>query len=110
VLGVTGVALATGKQLNAVPRESSEVELHGVCMTRPRCVGCRSCEYSCAEENGLPAPPDDIEPIRKTDEVYRTLSMSIIPQKPGLFESPVHALQRSSLRRSLPHPGDAQDQ
>jgi Fe-S-cluster-containing dehydrogenase component len=73
VLGVTGVALATGKQLNAVPRESSEVELHGVLYDSTRCVGCRSCEYSCAEENGLPAPPDDIEPIRKTDEVYRTV-------------------------------------
>ncbi len=73
VLGLTGAALATGKQLNAAPEVKDPVEFKGILYDITRCVGCRSCEYSCAEENHLPPPPDDVEGIRHTDEVYRTV-------------------------------------
>lgn len=74
VLGVTGVALATGKPLVAAEKtKSSSTEMYGILYDSTRCMGCRSCEYSCAEENGLPAPPDDVPPIRVTDENHRTV-------------------------------------
>lgn len=74
VLGVTGFALATGKPLNAAEKnQSAAIEMCGVLYDSTRCMGCRSCEYACADENGLPAPPDDVEPVRATDETYRTV-------------------------------------
>src|SRR5512140_1927104 len=27
-----------------------------------RCIGCRGCEFACAEANGLPQPDPDLEP------------------------------------------------
>jgi formate dehydrogenase iron-sulfur subunit len=75
VLGVTGAALATGTTLNARPGSlpEDEVEFSGILYDVTRCAGCRSCEYECATANGLPEPPDDVEPIRKTDEMHRTV-------------------------------------
>jgi len=73
VLGVTGTALATGTQLNASPLTQPDKEFCGVLYDMYRCVGCRSCEYECATANNLPEPPDDIEPVRKTDDKHRTV-------------------------------------
>jgi Fe-S-cluster-containing dehydrogenase component len=74
VIGVTGAALATGNELKAAPAvESDPVEFKAILYDISRCAGCRSCEYSCAEENHLPPPPDDVSGHRNTDEVYRTV-------------------------------------
>lgn len=73
VLGVTGAALATGSELQASPGGGNPVEFKAILYDSSRCVGCRSCEYSCAEENKLPDPPDDVEGIRTTDELHRTV-------------------------------------
>ena len=73
VLGVTGFALASGKPLNAAKTEQDPVEFYGILYDATRCMGCRSCEYVCAEENGLPAPPDEVQGIRTTDESHRTV-------------------------------------
>jgi len=34
----------------------------GVLVDTTRCIGCRSCEFACAEANGLPEPAADVEP------------------------------------------------
>lgn len=73
VLGVTGVALASGKALNASPKETSNPEFRGILYDATRCMGCRTCEYECATANGLPQPPDDVTGIRTTDELHRTV-------------------------------------
>jgi Fe-S-cluster-containing dehydrogenase component len=75
VLGVTGVSLAIGKELGATPKNESEVEFFGVLYDSTRCVGCQSCEFACAEANGLPEPEDypEVGVIRKTNENRRTV-------------------------------------
>ncbi len=75
VLGVTGVALALGKELKSSPRGEKEIEFSGILYDSTRCAGCQTCEISCAEANGLPAPVDSIEAgvVRKTDESHRTV-------------------------------------
>jgi formate dehydrogenase iron-sulfur subunit len=74
-LGVTGVVLATGKDLKAEDGGKGEVEFSGILYDSTRCAGCQTCESSCAEANGLPAPTDGIEAgvVRKTDEAHRTV-------------------------------------
>lgn len=75
VLGLTGVSLAIGKQLNATTKFESDVEFHGILYDSARCVGCQSCEFACAEANGLPEPKDSPEPgvVRETDETRRSV-------------------------------------
>jgi len=75
VLGLTGVSLAVGKQLNATPKIESDIEFHGILYDVSRCEGCQSCEYACAEANGLPEPKDSPEPgvVRETNETSRTV-------------------------------------
>ena len=34
----------------------------GVLVDTTRCIGCRSCEFACAEANGYPEPDPDVEP------------------------------------------------
>jgi formate dehydrogenase iron-sulfur subunit len=91
VLGVTGAALATGTQLNATPKNTADKEFYGVLHDMFRCVGCRSCEYECASANNLPDPPDDIEPIRKTNEKNRTVINEHNTSK-GVFYSKVQCM------------------
>jgi len=75
VLGVTGASLAAGKGLNAAPKPDKNIEFYGILYDSTRCAGCQTCEASCAEANGLPAPVDAIEAgvVRKTDETHRTV-------------------------------------
>jgi Fe-S-cluster-containing dehydrogenase component len=91
VLGVTGAALATGTQLNASPKTQPEKEFYGVLYDSYRCVGCRNCEYECASANGLPEPPDDFEPSRKTDDKHRTVVNEYNTSK-GVFYSKVQCM------------------
>jgi formate dehydrogenase iron-sulfur subunit len=75
VLGVTGVALAFGKDGKAMPENDDSIEFSGILYDSTRCAGCQTCESACAEANGLPAPTATIEAgvIRKTDESHRTV-------------------------------------
>lgn len=61
--------------ISAIPAsigEASEVkatggeEFVGILVDTTKCIGCRTCEYSCAEANGLP-PPDGGDGVRSTD-------------------------------------------
>lgn len=77
VLGLTGVSIAAGTQLNASPKPGKEtqVEFYGILVDTTRCEGCQSCEFACAEANGLPEPQDSPVPgeIRKLDETRRSV-------------------------------------
>lgn len=77
-LGLTGVALGTGKQLGAAPAEGVEDdEFYGILYDSTWCAGCQGCEIACAEANGLPEVPlEDVPEVgkkRKTDETRRTV-------------------------------------
>ena len=74
-LGVTGVTLAIGSESKAIPKPESKIEFSGVLYDSTRCVGCQTCESSCAEANGLPAPEGTPQAgiVRKTDEKHRTV-------------------------------------
>ncbi|MBE0650434.1 MAG: 4Fe-4S dicluster domain-containing protein [Bacteroidales bacterium] len=77
VLGATGASVALGTSLKAAPRkqEEKEVEFYGVLYDSTRCVGCQTCEFSCAEAHGLPEPSGAPEAgvIRKINEKNRTV-------------------------------------
>lgn len=75
ILSVTGASLALGNKLKAAPKSGTNIEFSGVLYDSTRCVGCQTCESSCAEANGLPAPEGTPEAgtIRKTDEKHRTV-------------------------------------
>ena len=75
VLGVTGATLAVGKNAKAKPADEEVKEFKAILYDSTRCVGCQSCEFSCAEANNLPEPTDYPEAgkIRKTDETRRTV-------------------------------------
>lgn len=72
-LGLTGLALAVGKESKAAGMPGHEEEFMGILYDSTLCVGCQSCEFACAEANGLPEPADYPEPgiIRKLDENRR---------------------------------------
>jgi formate dehydrogenase iron-sulfur subunit len=75
VLGVTGAALALGKDMKAATPAAGNIEFSGILYDSTRCAGCQTCESACAEANGLPAPEGTLEAgvIRKTDEAHRTV-------------------------------------
>jgi formate dehydrogenase iron-sulfur subunit len=87
ILGVTGAALATGKDLKAVPKPKASIEFSGILYDSTRCVGCQTCESSCSETNNLPAPEGTPTPgiIRKTDEKHRTVVNSFNTSKGEAF-------------------------
>jgi Fe-S-cluster-containing dehydrogenase component len=57
VVGATALFGGVAKAEEQVP----DPEFLGVLVDTTLCMGCRSCEYACAEANGLPEPPDDNE-------------------------------------------------
>lgn len=65
----------------------SGVEFHGILYDSNKCIGCQSCEFACAEANGLPAPTDVVEPgvLRKTSETQRCVINSIPTAKGDVF-------------------------
>ena len=75
VIGVTGATLALGKDTNANQKTGNEIEFKGILYDSTRCVGCQTCEFSCAEANNLPEPTDfpEVGVVRKTDETRRTV-------------------------------------
>jgi formate dehydrogenase iron-sulfur subunit len=46
VLGITGASLAVGNELQATPKNESEIEFYGILYDSTRCVGCQSCEFA----------------------------------------------------------------
>jgi len=75
VMGITGISLTIGTELNASPKIKSDKEFKGVLYDSTRCKGCRGCEYDCADANNLaePIPAKDIKGLRKPDETRRTV-------------------------------------
>jgi formate dehydrogenase iron-sulfur subunit len=75
VLGVTGAALAIGREVKAAPAGNGEIDFRGILYDSARCKGCHGCEYDCADANGLPVPEpvkDDLI-LRSTGETRRTV-------------------------------------
>lgn len=59
---VTGGAAAVACPARAeAPRRGNDDPV-GVLVDTTRCIGCRMCEFACAEANGLPEPDPAIEP------------------------------------------------
>ena len=85
--GATGAALALGRKLKASPEPASNVEFSGILYDSTRCLGCQTCEISCAEANGLPEPVGTIEAgvVRKIDEAHRTVVNSFNTSKGEIF-------------------------
>jgi formate dehydrogenase iron-sulfur subunit len=75
VIGVTGATLATGKEIKASQIQKDKIEFSGVLYDSTKCVGCQTCETSCAEANGLPVPAETMQvgTLRKMDETRRTV-------------------------------------
>jgi formate dehydrogenase iron-sulfur subunit len=75
VLGVTGVSLAIGNELKAKPKKEESIEFSGVLYDSTLCVGCQTCETSCAEAHGLPDPVGvpDASVVRQADDKHRTV-------------------------------------
>ena len=75
VLGATGMLFASGKKASASSSETEISEFNAILYDSTRCGGCQTCEYSCAEANGLPDPTDEIKAgvTRNMDEQHRTV-------------------------------------
>jgi len=75
ILGVAGLSLTFGKGAFAKSKNGSPVEFKGILYDSTRCVGCQTCEFSCAEANHLPEPTDSPEAgiVRKLDETRRSV-------------------------------------
>ena len=82
-LGATGLTFAVGNSAAANPVDPEEVEFCGFLYDSARCIGCQSCEYACAEANGLPEPEDypDPEVLRTTSVKSRTVINSFNTDK-----------------------------
>jgi formate dehydrogenase iron-sulfur subunit len=74
-LGVTGASLVAGRKISAAPPGENNIEFNAILYDSTLCVGCQTCEGSCAEANGLPAPAGIPDPatLRNTDEKHRTV-------------------------------------
>jgi len=57
-LGLMGATALVSDEAIAAPDEESE-EFVGMLSDTTLCVGCRNCEFACADANGLPEPMDD---------------------------------------------------
>lgn len=75
-MGATGLMLAAGaKSAKGAGAPAEKVEFNAILYDSTRCGGCQTCEYSCAEANGLPDPTDEIKAgvVRNTSEQQRTV-------------------------------------
>ena len=62
-LCVAGGSVLVGKRLQAqeIERPADGSEPMAVLVDTTMCAGCRACEVACAEANGLPEPPDEVD-------------------------------------------------
>lgn len=86
-LGIAGVTMAIGKDLKAAKTDDSKTEFYGVLYDSTRCVGCQTCEVSCAEANNLPESSDELVAgvVRNTSESRRTVINSFNTSKGEVF-------------------------
>jgi formate dehydrogenase iron-sulfur subunit len=84
---VTGVSLAAGNRILASPKNENNIEFSSVLYDSTKCAGCQTCESSCAEANGLPAPvgTPTAGVTRKTDESHRTVVNAFSTSKGEAF-------------------------
>lgn len=72
VLGSAGVVSVVGSEQEKAFAASGDEQ--GLLIDLTSCMGCRTCEYVCAEANGLPEPPADVEgTVRPTSETQWTV-------------------------------------
>lgn len=76
-LCLAGVAGASTLGIDqAVTSDGRQREPCGVLVDTTRCIGCRNCEFACAEANGLPRPDpnsDVLDKERPTSEIQWTV-------------------------------------
>jgi len=77
LVGAVGATAVTGQNRAAASEIKSYDDTYAVLHDLTYCVGCRSCEAACAEQNGLPEPEDDDRildsMVRKTSETQFTV-------------------------------------
>ena len=85
--GVAGLTLISGSSSGAPASAKDTVEFRGMLYDSTRCVGCRTCEESCAKAHDLPVPQDEMTTgvIRKTSESQRTVVNSYNTSKGEIF-------------------------
>jgi Fe-S-cluster-containing dehydrogenase component len=88
-----GIAAGTA----AAPRTAAAQEVGGaagtddpvgVLVDTTRCIGCRSCEFACAEANGLPEPDESLEP---TPERQTSTTQWTVVQAHQIADRPIFA-------------------
>jgi formate dehydrogenase iron-sulfur subunit len=86
-IGVAGLTLAAGKSFAAGTTGNDPIEFRGVLYDATRCVGCRTCEETCAKAHDLPVPQDEMVAgvVRKTSEIQRTVVNSYKTSKGEIF-------------------------
>ncbi len=67
VLGLTAGAVALTRPRAAQATTPATDDPVGVLVDTTRCIGCRMCEFACAEANGLPEPDAATEPSPDRD-------------------------------------------
>ncbi|WP_319501559.1 4Fe-4S dicluster domain-containing protein [uncultured Draconibacterium sp.] len=74
-LGITGATFVFGKDAPAKPADKEVTEFKAILYDSTKCIGCQTCEFSCAEAHNLPEPEDypEMGVVRKTDETRRTV-------------------------------------
>ncbi|MEW6511833.1 MAG: 4Fe-4S dicluster domain-containing protein [Bacteroidota bacterium] len=77
-LGAAGVSLLP-MHLARGEGEGARTEFVGVLVDTTRCVGCRSCEFACAEAHGFP-PPDPDERVIEKERAPTVTQWSIVNQ------------------------------
>ena len=85
LLGVAGATLAIGSEASAASKSKYKTEFYGILHDGTRCVGCRGCEFDCAEAHGLPEPVKDVPAVRTTDETRNTVINTYETAKKKVF-------------------------
>jgi len=75
VVGATGASLALGEQISATTKIDDDDDPYAILYDATMCIGCQSCEFTCAESHGLPEPTElpEVGVRRKTNETRRTV-------------------------------------
>ena len=72
-MGLVGVTLTVGKSFGATHGKMKNIEFSGILYDSTLCIGCQNCEYTCADQYGLPEPKDapKVGMIRQTNATQR---------------------------------------